>query len=577
MRGPARRMAAAHRAVRRRRVIVALAAWLPAWAPELHAQVSPNLSPGALPNAGSVLREQQQQIPPPPPAGIQLQIAPQRTPVPSGQPGGIRFAVSGFELSGNTVIATSTLLALVQDETGPARSLDDLDAAAARITAYYRAHGYLVAQAYVPPQEIANGVVRIAIAEGHYGEIRIVNQSRTRDAVLARFASAARLGDVLDEQRLERATLLMQDASGTTGAKAVVSSGAAPGTSDLAFEIPAAPPLAGSVQIDNYGESSTGTARLVGALQWNNPLGFGDRLTARALTSVTGQTYGDVDYTVPLGGSGLAWGVGYARSTYVVGGQFSSLDAHGSANVVSTFFAYPLLRTNVANVLVTLGVDHKILADDLGAFDTADDRTSDVAQLRLSGNLTSATSFSSFDVSGQQGNLRQRNATPQEVIAQTAGAFSKFVYAFTHTQALGGSTQLYLSVNGQQSSRNLDSAEQISLGGPFAVRAYATGVGAVDEGYVATLELRQSIRQSAVPVLITLIGFLDTGDGTWVVHPYAAGSNHVRLSGAGVGAWLNAPGNYSLKVSYAHTLGYVPSTAGAGHANRVWATLAKSF
>jgi hypothetical protein len=30
-------------------------------------------------------------------------------------------------------------------------------------------------------------------------------------------------------------------------------------------------------------------------------------------------------------------------------------------------------------------------------------------------------------------------------------------------------------------------------------------------------------------------------------------------------------------MSYAHTLGYVPSTLGTGHANRFWLTLAKSF
>jgi hemolysin activation/secretion protein len=548
-----------------------LAALLEAAAQCAHAQ--------ALPNAGSTLREQQQQPAPAlPPSGIQLQVAPTPSTAPSpAQGAGIRFAVSAFELTGNSAIATPILLALLRDEIGPSRSLDDLDAAAARITAFYRSRGYLVARAYVPPQQIDRGVVHIAIAEGHVGSVHIANASRTRDSVLARFAAPGRLGDVIDENRLERATLLIQDATGTNGVKASVSPGAAPDTSDLAIGVPTARPLSGSVQVDNYGQSATGTARAIGALQWNNPLGLGDQLGVRALTSITGQTYGNIAYTLPIGGSGLAWGVGYARSTYSVGGEFGALDAYGSANVVSTFLSYPFLRSVAANVFGTLGIDHKLLADHLGAFGTTDDKNSDVGHIGLSGNLTLARSVSTFDTSVQQGNLRLDSPTQDELAAQTAGAFTKFVYTFTHTQALTGSTQAYFSINGQLTSRNLDSSEQISLGGPYSVRAYATGSAPVDEGYVATFELRQRVRQALVPAQIELFGFVDTGDGKYVEHPYAAGTNHVRLSGAGAGASVTAAGNYQLMVSYAHTLGYAVSTLGTGHMNRVWVTLAKAF
>jgi hemolysin activation/secretion protein len=244
---------------------------------------------------------------------------------------------------------------------------------------------------------------------------------------------------------------------------------------------------------------------------------------------------------------------------------------------VSTYLSYPFLRSVTANVNGTLGIDHKLLADDLDTFGSADDKNSDVGHVGLSGNLSLARSVSTFDTALQQGNLRINDATPQESAAQTAGSFTKFVYTFTHTQILTTATQLYVALSGQFTSRNLDSSEQISLGGPFAVRAYATGDAAVDEGYVATLELRQALRQSVVPALITLIGFLDTGDGEFAAHPFVPGSNHVRLSGAGIGASISTPGNYLLTASYAHTLGYVPSTFGTGHVNRVWLTLAKSF
>ncbi|WP_061169975.1 ShlB/FhaC/HecB family hemolysin secretion/activation protein [Caballeronia hypogeia] len=536
----------------------------------------------ALPNAGSILREQQQQAPvPPPPSDLRLNVTPVPAPAPvASAPGGIRFEVKGFEFAGNTLFPTAELLEVVRPVIGPDRSLDDLESAADRVSAFYRRHGYLVARAYVPPQTIQGGVVKIAVSEGHYGLVDIDNRSRTRDSVIRRFLAPLRTGDVIDEHALTRATLLAQDAAGTTGANATISPGALPGTSDMTLLVPQARPFAGSLQADNYGQTTTGTARLIGALQWNNPLGIGDQLAARLLGSITGQFYGNIGYTVPVGGSGLAWGIGYTRSTYSVGGQFDGLDAYGSANVFSTFFSYPLLRSPAANVYTTLGFDHKLLSDHLGAFDSVSDKNSDVGRLGLSGNLTLERSITTFDTSIQQGNLRFKSPQPEQVASLIAGAFTKFVFAVTHTQVLGdqaNGTQLYFSINGQTSSRNLDSSEQISLGGPYAVRAYATGDAPVDEAYIATLELRQSIKQSLVPVLVTLTAFVDTADGKIAAHPVVPGPDHVRLSGLGVGATFAAPHAFLLSMSYAHTLGYVPATLGTGHANRFWVALTKSF
>ncbi|WP_232519199.1 ShlB/FhaC/HecB family hemolysin secretion/activation protein [Caballeronia insecticola] len=540
------------------------------------AQVAP-----ALPNAGSILREQQQQTPvPPPPSDLRLNVTPAPQPPSAAAPGGIRFEVKGFEFTGNTIFPAAELLDAARTLIGPDRSLDDLESAADRVSAYYRRHGYLVARAYVPPQQIDGGIVRIAVSEGRYGRIGIDNRSRTRDSVVTRFLGALHPGDVIDESALTRATLLAQDAAGTTGANATISPGLLPGTSDMTLQVPAARALSGSVQADNYGQATTGTARLIGALQWNNPLGIGDQLGARLLGSITGQFYGNIGYTVPVGGSGLAWGVGYTRSTYSVGGQFDELDAYGSANVWSTFVSYPLLRSPAANLYATAGFDHKLLSDHLGAFDSVSDKNSDVGRLALSGNLTLEKSITTFETSIQQGNLRFKSPQAEQIAAQIAGSFTKFVFAMTHTQVIGAQsngTQLYFSLTGQASSRNLDSSEQISLGGPYAVRAYATGDAPVDEAYIATFEVRQTLRQSLVPVLITLTGFIDTADGKVVAHPVAPGSNHVRLSGLGVGATFAAPHDVLLSMSYAHTLGYVPATLGTGHANRFWVALTKSF
>ena len=51
---------------------------------------------------------------------------------------------------------------------------------------------------------------------------------------------------------------------------------------------------------------------------------------------------------------------------------------------------------------------------------------------------------------------------------------------------------MLLKFNGQLAADNLDGAEQLTLGGPSGVRAYASSEGAGDAGFVTGIELKRS-------------------------------------------------------------------------------------
>ena len=70
-------------------------------------------------------------------------------------------------------------------------SLADLDQAAARVTKFYRQSGYPVARAYVPAQEIKDGVVEIAVLEGRFGKLDLHNNSRLSDSLARDTLSSA--------------------------------------------------------------------------------------------------------------------------------------------------------------------------------------------------------------------------------------------------------------------------------------------------------------------------------------------------------------------------------------------------
>ena len=67
---------------------------------------------------------------------------------------------------------------------------------------------------YLPPQEIRDGVVDIAVQEGVYDEIQLDNRSRVSDAVLRRGLSVLRPGDPVHIDNLESRLLRLSDLPG---------------------------------------------------------------------------------------------------------------------------------------------------------------------------------------------------------------------------------------------------------------------------------------------------------------------------------------------------------------------------
>jgi hemolysin activation/secretion protein len=66
--------------------------------------------------------------------------------------------------------------------------------------------------------------------------------------------------------------------------------------------------------------------------------------------------------------------------------------------------------------------------------------------------------------------------------AQTRGAFSKWNVNASPLQRLGARTTLHLHAGGQGANTSLDSAEKMTVDGPYTVRAYDIGAVSGDTG-----------------------------------------------------------------------------------------------
>jgi hemolysin activation/secretion protein len=138
---------------------------------------------------------------------------------------------------------------------------------------------------------------------------------------------------------------------------------------------------------------------------------------------------------------------------------------------------------------------------------------------------------------------------------------------------------LFARIDGQIASKNLDISEKMELGGMYAVRAYPEGEAYGDEGVVASVEARLQLPKWSASAMgdTQVFGFVDAGRIKLDSKPWAAGVNRRTLSGAGLGLSWSVPGDFLMRLIYAHRLGSELATSAPDSANRFWLQFVKYF
>lgn len=536
--------------------------------------LSLSVAAAILPDAGQT-QQSIDQRPLQLPSKQRLELNLPGTPSSEATGSGPRLHVSDFTLQGNSAIASTELLALLSDLQGRTVSLSELQAGANRITVLYRERGYPLARAYIPAQEIDDGVVQIAVLEGRYGQVELLNSSRVSGAALAPL-NILKSGDTVHAAALERSLLLLSDTPGVD-VKSTLKPGASVGATDLLVDVKPGQLVSGAIDLDNYGNRFTGEYRLGGTLNLNSPLGLGDLLTLRAMGSEKDQRYHRVAYQLPVGPWATQMGVAYSDMDYELARDFDDLDAHGNARITSIYAIQPLIRSRDFSLYAQLQFDEKRLKDDIDLFDSKSDKRSQVVIASLNGNSRDdllGGGVNSFALAWSQGSLNvdgELNQLIDDLTAGTQGRFHKINPSLVRLQRLSNRFSLYTQLQAQWADGNLDSSEKISLGGAYGVRAYPQGEASGDQGWLANLELRYALTDAW-----QLSSFLDHGQVRLNKNVWISGENHRSLSGAGLGArW--AEHNWQFSAVAAWKLGNEDPQSDVDRSPRVLAQVVRYF
>lgn len=530
------------------------------------------------PSAGSQLQQipQSPSLPPKPPE-IRIEQG-NKAPLPLSDQ--TRVTVNTLRITGAQAFTEAVLLEASGFAPNAVMTLADLRGLAERVSDYYHAQGYFVAQAYLPAQDIKDGLVTLAVLEGRYGAVTLRNESRLKDGVAMGLVEPT-ASDAVTIAPLERSLLLLADLPGVQ-VRSTLTPGASVGSSDLVLDVAPGPLVSGSVDGDNQGNRYTGRNRVGASLNLNNPSGYGDVASVRLLTSGEGLNYARAAYQVQAGRAKA--GVAYAYLDYSLGKEFDSLEAHGTALITSVYGSYPLLRSRQSNLSVQLAFDSKTLVDKVDTNKLNQEKKVQVLMLSLNGDHRDSfagPAINTYSLTGTAGHIDLQNPAARAAdatAARTQGSYAKLGFNVTRLQSAGDSGQLYAAASGQIASRNLDVSEKMQLGGANAVRAYPEGEGYADRGFVLTVEARYSLPVAdALPGQVQLVGFIDAGAVSFNRKRWVPGDNTRTLSGAGVGLNWAVGNDFAVKAFYARKLGNEAATSAPDASGRFWLQAVKYF
>ncbi|MBU3641734.1 ShlB/FhaC/HecB family hemolysin secretion/activation protein [Polynucleobacter sp. Fuers-14] len=460
--------------------------------------------------------------------------------------GGVQVVVKTFVLEGVKALPEEVVQKVLDPWRNTPVSFDDLQKACDAIALLYREHGYVV-QAILPPQKVADGTIKILITEAKLGAVIVdtpQGETRFSKETAAKYITYENpIGSTLNSRSLERAIIILNETPGVM-ASASLEPGGADGETAVRLQLTQPPLLNASIAANNYGSRTTGSNQGVIGFSLNNPSGIGDSVVVNGVYS-EGSQYVQGSYSLPGSADGLRFGLSGSYLEYKNVSNYAAYGGTGDAWASGISAAYPLIRSQRANLNSTINYDVKSYNNR----NTITNSTTSAYNLNnisvgLSGNMFDSLGYgavSNASVNLVFGYLDFLAGTSTAALsAITPSSFTKANFSANRNQVLteDNKTALVTSVSGQLASVNLSTAEQFYLGGPYGVRAYPVSQAGGSQGGLLSIELKRDLVEK-----LSVSTFFDAGVTQQYKNTYSGWqgtapntNNTYSLMGAGIGA-----------------------------------------
>ena len=485
----------------------------------------------------------------------------------------IKILVKDFKFDGNLYYSNEELEEVIKEAVNKELVYDQLINVTRAISNHYKANGFL-ATAFLPPQDINDGVIKIKITEAVLGTIIFdieeeeklnISKENIRLKLLYKIEDSG----VLNIDQLDKNVRNLNKIPGIN-ALAELEEGKNFGETNVKVTAINTETIFGNTLVDNNGSRSSGYNKITNTINIDGLFNMGDRL---AFTNVLSgdhhvkdnheeSNYYAVSSTMPVGYNGMLATLRVSKMEYKLSAPFDSTKPSGYSSEYNLSLNRPLIVSPNFNLNTSFSLGNNIYVNDLGTGNNSDkDVLKSILNLgfdsrdeRLGGGIN----YGSFALSLAKNDLTDNssNYDTDQATSDNNGRNFKGTLNLNRMQKLTDKTNLLVKFNGQLAADNLDGADQFSLGGPNAVRAYPSSEAAGDAGFVASLELKRNLFKNLESTLFYDYGKIKLHKSLW--NDWNSTNklkNNYHLQGYGVSVGIPIFQNFSINATHAKKIG----------------------
>ncbi len=410
------------------------------------------------------------------------------------------FEVREIRITGNTVIKETELKSLVASYEGKEITLEEIEKGVELIQTYYRDRGYILAQVYLPAQEIDSGIVRIDILEGRIGTIQIEGNRSYSTPFIQNRLWVGLPGGIFRQAPFQKSLLLLNELTDLT-VEPVLQPGSEQGTADLVVKVKDQFPAHVDLDYDNFGSRSSGKERVSLSGSLGNLGANSDHFSALVVFPVSpfkaDHPFYQLGYSFPINRLGSQVAFSYSNSVFRAGGEFEVLDIRGEGEVWSVSATHPLRRTTTGGSDFSVGITGKSSKNQILGIPSNHDELRVLNLGYKINGLRGLTSRYFFNVNMIQGLGENFGGMDDhfELASRPGGdnSFTKMTMDTAYIKQFSPRYLLVLRGALQRASQTLVAMEQYTVGGPGTVRGFSQSAVSGDHGYMVSTELKATL------------------------------------------------------------------------------------
>lgn len=399
----------------------------------------------------------------------------------------LSFQLNKLETDPSQVLTDSELDAVAAEYIGKNVAISDLYKIVEKINELYTNRGFLTCRAFLQPQTIQDGRVKITLIEGKTGETTVTNNKSTKEKYITNRLHL-REGEVANINTLNK-DILIFNATNDVQLRLIMQPGKQAGTTDYVIEAYEPKTQNWTFFTDNAGNYSTG--------EWRGGLFYTHRSLSKIRDSLIvgfvgseGTMAGSMLYSRPIGRSGSKLNLSYSRNRVKQVRNNSLSEVKGGASSFNIGIVQPWVTNANTRSEISLEYNHQNSKSDFLAhtsnveFNIADDTMDDLSLAFAMTNYGKSHVFYQKHsyVFGHSKSTPTAfsNSSQNYGYYKLTGLYQK---AYEHGQLLSS------RLNAQWSTRdNIVSARQFYIGGMNSVRGYKENYMGGDSGVFWNIE-----------------------------------------------------------------------------------------